>query len=179
MPINIPDRLPATQVLTGENIFVMGEERAMSQNIRPLKVLILNLMPKKIETEIQLLRLLSNTPLQVDVDLLRIDNRPSKNTPLEHLNNFYRTFEEVEHRNYDGMIITGAPLGLVEWDDVIFWDRMKTIIDWANNHVTSTIYLCWAAHAALYNLYGIDRNIREEKISGVFEHQVLFHNHPP
>ncbi|MBW8191568.1 homoserine O-succinyltransferase [Neiella marina] len=178
MPINIPDRLPATQVLTGENIFVMGEERAMAQNIRPLKVLLLNLMPKKIETEIQILRMLSNTPLQVDVDLLRIDNRPSKNTPEAHLNAFYRTFEEVEQQNYDGMIITGAPLGLVEWNDVVFWDRMKTIIDWANQHVTSTMYLCWAAHAALYTLYGIDRKIRKEKYSGVFAHQVLFQNHP-
>ncbi|MCM2679968.1 homoserine O-acetyltransferase MetA [Echinimonas agarilytica] len=178
MPINIPDRLPATQVLTGENIFVMGEQRASSQNIRPLNVLILNLMPKKIETEIQILRMLSNTPLQIDVDLLRIDNRVSKNTPEEHLNAFYRTFEEVEHKNYDGMIITGAPLGLVEWEDVVFWDRMKTIIDWANTHVNATLYLCWAAHAALYTLYGIDRHIRKSKISGVFQHQVRYHNHP-
>lgn len=178
MPIKIPDQLPATQVLSGENIFVMAEERASTQNIRPLKVLILNLMPKKIETEIQLMRMLSNTPLQVDVELLRIDNRPSKNTPEEHLNAFYRTFEEVEHKNYDGMIITGAPLGLVKWDDVIFWKRITRIIEWANQHVNATMYLCWAAHAALYTLYGIDRHIRKEKISGVYKHQVRYHNHP-
>ena len=178
MPINIPDQLPATQVLTGENIFVMGEQRASTQNIRPMKFLILNLMPKKIETEIQLLRMLSNTPLQVDVELLPIVNRPSKNTPEEHLKTFYRTFEEVEHKNYDGMIITGAPLGLVEWKDVVFWERMTRIIEWANHHVNSTMYLCWAAHAALYTLYGIDRHIRDKKISGVFEHRVRYHNHP-
>lgn len=178
MPIKIPDQLPATQVLTGENIFVMGEQRASTQNIRPLKVLILNLMPKKIETEIQLLRMLSNTSLQVDVDLLRIDNRPSKNTPEEHLNAFYRTFEEIEHKNYDGMIITGAPLGLVKWEDVVFWKRITRIIDWSTEHVNATMYLCWAAHAALYTLYGIDRQIRHEKISGVYEHQVRYHNHP-
>ncbi|GAL09855.1 homoserine O-succinyltransferase [Vibrio astriarenae] len=125
MPIKIPDQLPASDVLRNENIFVMPETRASTQEIRPLKVLILNLMPKKIETETQFLRLLSNSPLQVDVELLRIDNRPSKNTPEEHLDTFYRQFEMVQDRNFDGLIITGAPLGLVQFEDVLYWEHLQ------------------------------------------------------
>mgnify|MGYP003593067537 FL=1 len=129
MPIKIPDQLPAAEVLGQENIFVMTESRAVTQNIRPLRVLILNLMPKKIETEIQLMRMLSNSPLQVDVDLLRIDDRESKNTPQAHLENFYHDFEQVRGNNYDGMIITGAPLGLVEFEEVVYWPRIVEIIE--------------------------------------------------
>ena len=147
MPIKIPDQLPASDVLRQENIFVMPESRASTQEIRPLKVLILNLMPKKIETETQFLRLLSNSPLQVDIELLRIDDRPSKNTPTEHLDNFYRQFEMVKGRNFDGLIITGAPLGLVQFEDVIYWEHLEAIMNWAKQHVTSTLYVCWAAQA--------------------------------
>lgn len=178
MPINIPDALPATGVLTKENIFVMRSTRASSQDIRPLKVLLLNLMPKKIETEIQLMRLLSNTPLQVNIELLRIDNRPSKNTPEAHLTNFYRTFEQVEHENYDGMLITGAPLGQIDFEEVVFWERLKTIFDWATEHVNAVMYLCWAAHAALHYHYGIERFQRPNKISGVYPHSPCYQHHP-
>lgn len=170
MPIKIADNLPAAQILQSENIFVMPESRAVHQDIRPLKVLILNLMPKKIETETQLLRLLSNTALQVDVELLRIDDRPTKNTPREHLDTFYRDFEEIENDFYDGFIITGAPLGQKEYQEVLYWERLKLVMDWSEHHVTSTIFLCWAAHAAFYHFYGIDRRLRDHKLSGVFSH---------
>lgn len=178
VPINIPDQLPATEVLAGENIFVMGSSRASTQDIRPLKVVILNLMPKKIETEVQLLRLLSNSPLQVDVDLLRIDDRPSKNTPQEHLDTFYRSFEQVMDRNYDGMIITGAPLGLLPFHEVVYWDRIQRIMDWSTTHVNATLYLCWAAHAAIYHFWGIERHLRDEKLSGVYRHHIRYAHHP-
>ncbi len=171
MPIKIADNLPAARILQSENIFVMPESRAVHQDIRPLKVLILNLMPKKIETETQLLRLLSNTALQVDVELLRIDDRPTKNTPREHLDAFYRDFEQVENNFYDGFIITGAPLGQIAYEEVSYWERMKLIMDWSEAHVTSTIFLCWAAHAAFFHFYGIHRHLREQKLSGVFLHQ--------
>ncbi len=178
MPIRIPDQLPATDVLRTENIFVMSETRAASQEIRPLIVLILNLMPKKIETETQFLRLLSNSPLQVNVELLRIDNRPSKNTPTEHLDTFYRQFEMVRDKNFDGMIITGAPLGLVQFEDVIYWDHLKTIMEWAKDHVTSTLYVCWAAQAGLKLLYDLPKKTRKEKLSGVYHHQIHHQFHP-
>ncbi|EPN4954187.1 homoserine O-succinyltransferase MetA [Vibrio diabolicus] len=178
MPIRIPDQLPATDVLRTENIFVMSETRAASQEIRPLRVLILNLMPKKIETETQFLRLLSNSPLQVNVELLRIDNRPSKNTPTEHLDTFYRQFEMVRDKNFDGMIITGAPLGLVQFEDVIYWDHLKTIMEWAKDHVTSTLYVCWAAQAGLKLLYDLPKKTRKEKLSGVYHHQIHHQFHP-
>ncbi|WP_191116073.1 homoserine O-acetyltransferase MetA [Vibrio alginolyticus] len=178
MPIRIPDQLPATDVLRTENIFVMSETRAASQEIRPLRVLILNLMPKKIETETQFLRLLSNSPLQVNVELLRIDNRPSKNTPTEHLATFYRQFEMVRDKNFDGMIITGAPLGLVQFEDVIYWDHLKTIMEWAKDHVTSTLYVCWAAQAGLKLLYDLPKKTRKEKLSGVYHHQIHHQFHP-
>ncbi|WP_282174733.1 homoserine O-acetyltransferase MetA [Vibrio diabolicus] len=178
MPIRIPDQLPATDVLRTENIFVMSETRAASQEIRPLRVLILNLMPKKIETETQFLRLLSNSPLQVNVELLRIDNRPSKNTPTEHLDTFYRQFEMVRDKNFDGMIITGAPLGLVQFEDVIYWDHLKTIMEWAKDHVTSTLYVCWAAQAGLKLLYDLPKKTLKEKLSGVYHHQIHHQFHP-
>lgn len=170
MPINIPDLLPATDVLRKENIFVMSESRAISQQIRPMKVLLLNLMPNKIETETQLLRLLANTPLQVDVEFLRIHNKESKNTPTDHMNMFYRDFDEIKDTNFDGLIITGAPLGQVDFDDVSYWESVKQVFDWSQRHVTSTLFLCWAAHAAFYHLYGLNRYIRDDKIAGVFLH---------
>ncbi|WP_068713831.1 homoserine O-acetyltransferase MetA [Vibrio tritonius] len=178
MPIKIPDQLPAGDVLRHENIFVMPESRASTQEIRPLKVLILNLMPKKIETETQFLRLLSNSPLQIDVELLRIDDRPSKNTPEEHLNAFYRQFEMVQNRNFDGLIITGAPLGLVQFEDVVYWDHLERIMDWAKSHVTSTLFVCWAAQAALKLLYDLPKRTREDKLSGVYQHEIRQQFHP-
>ncbi|RXJ68111.1 homoserine O-succinyltransferase [Veronia nyctiphanis] len=180
MPIKIPDQLPAANILRQENIFVMPESRAESQNIRPLKVLLLNLMPKKIETETQFMRLLSNSPLQVDVELLRIDNRPSKNTPTEHLDTFYRQFESVSNRNFDGLIVTGAPLGLVQFEDVIYWEHFESIMQWASKHVTSTLYVCWAAQAGLKLLYDLPKRTRKEKLSGVYWHETNpEHNHNP
>lgn len=171
MPVRIPDHLPAAEVLESENIFVMSETRAANQDIRPMKVLILNLMPNKIETETQLLRLLGNTPLQVDVDLLRIHDKESKHTSIDHMNTFYRDFEAVRHKNYDGLIITGAPLGQIDFEDVVYWDHIREIIDWSQEHVTSVLFLCWAAHAGLYHLYGLNRKVLLQKRSGVFVHR--------
>ncbi|MGP0911390.1 homoserine O-succinyltransferase MetA [Serratia sp. CY81593] len=173
MPIRVPDELPAVNFLRGENVFVMTSSRAKTQEIRPLKVLILNLMPKKIETENQFLRLLSNSPLQIDIQLLRIDSRESKNTPAEHLNNFYCDFEDIQNENFDGLIVTGAPLGLVDFCDVAYWPQIERVIDWAKNHVTSTLFVCWAVQAALNILYGIPKITREVKLSGVYPHQTL------
>ncbi|MQL50308.1 homoserine O-succinyltransferase [Photorhabdus khanii] len=173
MPICIPDELPAVNFLRDENVFVMTSTRANIQNIRPLKVLLLNLMPKKIETENQFLRLLSNTPLQVDIQLLRVDNRKCRNTPIEHLNNFYCDFEQIKHQNFDGLIVTGAPLGLVEFGDVAYWGQIERIISWAKEHVTSTLFICWAVQAALNLLYGLPKFTREVKLSGVYYHTTL------
>ncbi|TKB55483.1 homoserine O-acetyltransferase MetA [Ferrimonas aestuarii] len=178
MPVRIPNRLPASSILRSENIFVISDERADSQDIRPLKLLILNLMPNKIETETQLLRLLANTPLQVDVELLRIHNRPSKHTSSDHMDAFYRDFEAIKNNNYDGLIITGAPLGNLEFEQVDYWPQICDIIEWSQRHATSVLFLCWAAHAALYHLYDTKRYLREEKISGVFRHRRL-HGHIP
>ncbi|MEJ2763869.1 homoserine O-succinyltransferase [Photobacterium sp. MCCC 1A19761] len=178
MPIKIPDQLPATDILRSENIFVMSEARAASQEIRPLKVLLLNLMPRKIETETQFLRLLSNSPLQVDVELLRIDNRPTKNTPTEHLDTFYRQFDMVKGRNFDGLIVTGAPLGLVQFEDVLYWEEIQTIMNWAKAHVTSTLFVCWAAQAGLKLLYDLPKRTRKEKLSGVYSHRIHDCRHP-
>lgn len=138
-----------------------------------MRVLLLNLMPKKIETENQLLRMLSNSPLQINVDLLRIDDRPSKNTPQSHLESFYHDFEQIKDQFYDGLIITGAPLGLTDFCDVVYWDKIEQVVDWAKSHVTSTLFLCWAAQAGLKILYGLDKRTRLEKLSGVYEHQNL------
>lgn len=178
MPVRIPDNLPAAGILESENIFVMSETRAANQDIRPMRVLILNLMPNKIETETQLLRLLGNTPLQVGVDLLRIHDKESKHTSVDHMNTFYRDFEDVRHNNYDGLIITGAPLGQIDFEDVVYWDHIKEIIDWSQKHVTSVLFLCWAAHAGLFHLYGINRGLLSQKRSGVFNHVRASEPHP-
>lgn len=173
MPIRLPDELPAVNFLREENVFVMTTTRASHQEIRPLKVLILNLMPKKIETENQFLRLLSNTPLQVDIQLLRIDQRESKNTPTEHLDTFYCDFEDIQDQNFDGLIVTGAPLGLVEFNDVLYWQQIERVIAWAKQHVTSTLFVCWAVQAALKILYDLPKWTREEKLSGIYQHDTL------
>jgi homoserine O-succinyltransferase len=173
MPIRVPDELPAVSFLRNENVFVMTSSRAKTQEIRPLKVLVLNLMPKKIETENQFLRLLSNSPLQIDIQLLRIDSRESKNTPTEHLNNFYCDFEDIQNENFDGLIVTGAPLGLVDFCDVAYWPQIERIVHWAKEHVTSTLFVCWAVQAALNVLYGMPKMTREVKLSGVYQHQTL------
>ncbi|MCL1066402.1 homoserine O-succinyltransferase [Shewanella olleyana] len=178
MPVRIPDNLPAAEILESENIFVMSETRAANQDIRPMRVLILNLMPNKIETETQLLRLLGNTPLQVDVDLLRIHDKASKHTSIDHMNTFYRDFEAVKSKNYDGLIITGAPLGQLDFEDVVYWEHIKEIIDWSQHHVTSVLFLCWAAHAGLFHLYDLHRKLLDEKRSGVFCHRRSAKPHP-
>ncbi|GLP94730.1 homoserine O-acetyltransferase MetA [Paraferrimonas sedimenticola] len=170
MPVRIPDNLPAADTLTEENIFVMSETRAANQDIRPMQVLILNLMPNKIETETQLLRMLSNTPLQVNVDLMRIHDKESKHTPADHMNAFYRDFDDIRNRNYDGLIITGAPLGQLDFTDVSYWDKIRDIMDWSQQHCTSVLFLCWAAHAGFYHLYGLKRKLLETKRSGVYLH---------
>jgi homoserine O-succinyltransferase len=172
MPIRVPDELPAVSFLRNENVFVMTSSRAKVQEIRPLKVLVLNLMPKKIETENQFLRLLSNSSLQIDVQLLRIDRHESKNTPTEHLNTFYCDFEDIQHDNFDGLIVTGAPLGLVDFCDVAYWPEIERVIHWAKDHVTSTLFVCWAVQAALNVLYGIPKMTRKVKLSGVYSHQI-------
>ncbi len=172
MPIRVQDELPAVNLLRNENIFVMTSSRAHLQEIRPLKILILNLMPKKIETENQFLRLLSNSPLQLDIQLLRVDQRPSKNTPEDHLDTFYRQFEQIADQNFDGLIITGAPLGLVEFCDVAYWPQICQLLKWAKEHVTSTLFMCWAAQAALHILYHLPKATREKKLCGVYQHQI-------
>ncbi|MBT1450849.1 homoserine O-succinyltransferase [Glaciecola sp. XM2] len=173
MPIKTPAELPALEGLFAENIFAMDSDRATKQNIRPLNVGILNLMPNKIETELQILRLLSNTPLQINIDLIRIDETAPKNTPASHMDAFYHSFSEVKDKKYDGLIVTGAPLGNLEYEDVKYWDKMTLLMDWSKRNVQSTIFLCWAAHAAMYHFYKVPRILRESKLSGVFEHQVL------
>lgn len=170
MPLNIPVTLPAVEVLRKENIFVMDSDRASTQEIRPLKIVILNLMPLKITTETDLIRLLSNSPLQLEIDFMHMGSHESKNTPIEHLMTFYKTFDEVRMSNYDGMIITGAPVEQLEFEEVNYWSEMKEIMDWARNHVTSTFFICWAAQAGLYHYYGIPKYPLPEKMFGVFEH---------
>lgn len=177
MPINIPNGLPARAVLEQENIFVMAEHRAAHQDIRPLRILILNLMPKKIETETHLLRVLSNTPLQVDIDLLQTKTHVSKNTPAEHLLKFYNVFDDVKERHYDGMIITGAPVEQLPFEQVDYWEELCTIFDWTDTHVFSTLHICWAAQAGLYYCYGIPKYPLPQKMFGVFEHRCLVPNH--
>ncbi|EPJ45384.1 MAG: homoserine O-succinyltransferase [Osedax symbiont Rs2] len=176
MPIKIPDLLPAVDLLNSENIFVMTETRAMHQDVRPLKVLLLNLMPKKIETENQLIRMLSNSPLQIDFELLRIDHTESKNTPIAHLNSFYRDFKDIKNNQYDGLIVTGAPLGRVPWEEVRYKDEVAEIIQWSQQHVTSTMFLCWAVEAALNIFYDLPKKLREQKLSGVYSHRTK-HRH--
>lgn len=172
MPIRIPDKLPATKQLRNENIFIMSETKAMHQDIRPLKIAIVNLMPTKITTETQLLRLLSNSPLQVEIDLVQMDSHHSKNTSAEHLKTFYKTFDEIKPSKYDGMIITGAPVEKLRFEEVDYWDELVEIMEWSKTHVTSTLHICWAAQAGLYYHYGVPKHRLEEKCSGVFLHKV-------
>lgn len=172
MPIRIPDSLPATQQLRNENIFVMSETKAMHQDIRPLKIVIVNLMPTKITTETQLLRLLSNSPLQVEIDFLQMKSHDSKNTAYEHLEAFYKTFEEIKNSKYDGMIITGAPVENFDFEDVDYWEELVDIMAWSTTHVTSTFHICWAAQAGLYYHYGIPKYPLNEKHSGIYRHKV-------
>ncbi len=173
MPIRIPDALPATEILEGENIFVMTEFRALHQHIRPLRVLILNLMPTKIATETQLMRKLSNTPLQIQVDLLRTKSHEATHVSAGHLETFYRTFEDIENEHYDGLIITGAPVELMEFEEVDYWEELCRIMDWSSTHVHSTLHICWGAQAGLYYHYGIQKYRLPKKASGVFEHRLL------
>ena len=173
MPIRIPDALPATEILEGENIFVMTEFRALHQDIRPLRVLILNLMPTKIATETQLMRKLSNTPLQIQVDLLRTKSHEATHVSAGHLETFYRTFEDIENEHYDGLIITGAPVELMEFEEVDYWEELCRIMDWSSTHVHSTLHICWGAQAGLYYHYGIQKYRLPKKASGVFEHRLL------
>ncbi|MDR2953478.1 MAG: homoserine O-succinyltransferase [Prevotella sp.] len=172
MPVNIPNNLPAIEILKKENIFVMTQLRADQQDIRPLRVLILNLMPIKITTETDLIRLLSNNPLQVEVDFLKLETHVSKNTPEEHLLMFYKNFSEVKDDFYDGMIITGAPVELLEYNNVRYWPEISSIFEWARTHVTSTLYICWAAQAAMYHFYGVNKYPLPEKMFGVFRHAI-------
>jgi len=170
MPVNVPDKLPAIDILLKENIFVMDETRAAQQDIRPLKIIILNLMPLKITTETDLLRLLSNSPLQIEIDFMKIKGHKPKNTPSEHMEQFYRNFDDLKNKKYDGMIITGAPVELLQFEDVNYWDEMKEILDWAQHHVYSTLFICWAAQAGLYHYYGVPKHPLQQKMFGVFEH---------
>ena len=172
MPIKIPNLLPATQVLLNENIFVMTETRAMTQDIRPLKILMLNLMPQKIVTETQIARVIGNTPLQVELELLQTATHKSTHTSEEHMLAFYKTFDEVRHKKYDGMIITGAPVEHLKFEDVEYWDELCEIMEWSKTHVTSTFHICWGAQAGLYYHYGIDKVQLDAKLFGVFEHKV-------
>jgi homoserine O-succinyltransferase len=175
MPVNIPVTLPAVEMLRNENIFVMDSDRASHQEIRPLKIVILNLMPIKITTETDLIRLLSNSPLQIELDLLQLDSHTSRNTPIEHMVNFYKKFDEIRKSNYDGMIITGAPVEQMPFEEVDYWPEMVKIMNWARNHVTSTLFICWASQAGMYHYYGVPKYPLNEKMFGVFEH----HTHNP
>ncbi len=172
MPLNISDNLPAVKILENENIFVMKETRAVHQDIRPLQILIFNLMPTKIITETQILRLLSNTPLQVEITLINTRMHLSKNTPKEHLDAFYQTFNDISVHKYDGLIITGAPIEHLKFEEVDYWEEMVTIMDWAEKHVTSTMFICWASQAGLYHHYGIQKYMMKEKMFGVYKHKV-------
>ena len=178
MPIKIQSDLPAKAELEEENIFVMDENRAISQNIRPLEIIVLNLMPIKQDTELQLLRGLSNTPLQIDVTFLQMSSHVSKNTSASHIKKFYQTFEEVKNNNYDGMIITGAPVEKLDFEEVNYWDELTTVMEWSKKHVTSTIHICWGAQAGLYYHYGIKKELLPRKLSGVYKHRVMNRKEP-
>lgn len=174
MPIKIPNDLPAVEALERENIFVMTEKRAITQDIRPLKILLLNLMPKKIQTETQLSRLLGNTPLQIELELISTKSHQSTNTPAAHINSFYKTFDDVRHKNFDGMIITGAPIEQMPFEEVDYWEELSEIMEWTKSHVHSTFHICWGAQAGLYYHYGIDKQALPEKMFGVFRHDVEY-----
>lgn len=178
MPVRIPATLPAVEELKKENIFVIDEKRAAAQDIRPLRIAILNLMPLKLMTETDLLRLISNTPLQVELDLVLPSGHEWTNTPKKHLDTFYKSFSEIRDNNYDGFILTGAPVEMVDFEAVDYWQELTEIIDWSRTHVTSTVYICWAAQAGLYHNYGVPKHILPEKISGVFPHTVSDRSNP-
>jgi len=170
MPLVLPDNLPAIETLTKENTFVMTESNAVTQDIRPLKILFLNIMPLKIATEKHILRLLSNTPIQLEIDFLRVESYVSKHTPMEHLGKFYKTFKQVKDKKYDGFIVTGAPVEKMDFETVKYWDELQTILDWADKNVMSTLFICWAVQAGLYHYFNIPKHALEKKLSGVFRH---------
>ena len=176
MPIKIPNDLPATQTLLNENIFAITETRAITQDIRPLRILVLNLMPTKITTETQLARLLGNTPLQVEMELIHTKTHESKNTPQDHMIAFYKTFDDIKSENYDGMIITGAPVEQMPFEEVEYWDELCEIMEWSKTHVTSVFHICWGAQAGLYYHYGIGKQPLGEKMFGIFPHTVEYKN---
>lgn len=178
MPVKIPDNLPAIELLKRENIFVMSSLRANEQDIRPLRLLVLNLMPLKISTETDFIRLLSNNPLQVEMEFLRLETHVSKNTPQEHLEMFYKNFEDVSEQFYDGLIVTGAPVEMLSFEEVNYWDELTKIFNWARTHVTSSLYICWASQAALYHFYGVEKVPLDSKLFGVFQHTASDKKHP-
>jgi len=173
MPLRLPDRLPAIDLLKRENIFVMDDSRAHRQDIRPLRIVVLNLMPLKVTTETDLVRLLSNTPLQVDVELMKLRSHTSKNTPVEHMMAFYHDFDSMRDQKFDGMIITGAPLEQMDYEDVTYWDEVSSVMRWSRTHVFSTLYICWAAQAGLYLHYGVPKHGLEKKMFGIFPQRTL------
>ena len=179
MPIVIPKDIPAYSALLNENIFVMHDERAFSQDIRPLEIAILNLMPTMVETDTQFMRLLSNSPLQVNVPLLYTDTYKSKNTAVTHLERFYKKFDDIKDKHFDGMIITGAPVETMPFEEVVYWEELKRIFDFADKNVTSTIFICWGAQAALYHYYGINKQMLPEKLFGIFPHKKMLEQHDP
>lgn len=178
MPLNLPDKLPAIELLKEENIFVIAHSRASHQDIRPLRIVVLNLMPLKITTETDLVRLLSNTPLQVEIQFMKIKSHIPKNTPIEHMKAFYTDFEVLRQEKFDGMIITGAPVEQMDFEEVSYWNEVTEIFDWARTHVTSTLYICWAAQAGLYHHYGIPKYSLPQKMFGIFKHRSLKPLHP-
>lgn len=173
MPINVPDKLPAKNVLENENIFVMGKRRAIHQDIRPLKIALINLMPNKIDTETQIIRMISNTPLQIELDLVNMSTHISKNTSSDHFDAFYKTFPDISQSKYDGLIITGAPIELKNYEDVDYWNELTQVFDWAEKNVTSTLFLCWAGQAALFYHYGIKKYTMPTKLIGVYPHKII------
>ena len=178
MPIKIPNSLPAARTLESENVFIMTEHRALHQDIRPLKIAIVNIMPTKIDTETQLLRLLGNTPLQVEIELIQMASHVSKNTSAEHLLKFYKTFDDIKNERFDGLIITGAPVEKMPFEEVTYWNELCTIMDWAKANVYSTIYICWGAQAGMYHHFGIDKRLLPKKLSGIYHHYPLDKRHP-
>lgn len=178
MPLRLPDQLPAIELLKKENIFVMNETRAHTQMVRPLQIVVLNLMPLKITTETDLVRLLSNTPLQIEIHFMRLKSHTPKNTPVEHMQMFYKSFKELSLQKWDGMIVTGAPIELLPFEDVEYWEEIKSIFNWARTHVTSTLYICWAAQAGLYHFYHIPKHTLREKKFGIFRQYPLIPDLP-
>ena len=178
MPINVPTNLPAIEELRNENIFIMEESRAIHQDIRPLHIALLNLMPVKMVTETDLIRTLANTSLQLELDLFYMDEHDSKNTPREHMEVFYKTFDQIKHRRYDGLIITGAPVELLRFEEVDYWDALCEVLEWSKTNVTSTMHICWGAQAGLYYHYGIDKYPLAKKAFGIFDHQITDRKHP-